>query len=176
MPIDRQPVFSALPHLEEPAHGEWLQTPDSFVPRTTAQAATIPFWTRLFRIPTPGIPGTKKPDERLTPARRPRTTNIARSANPRLTRRTVRAKPKTPTKPCQKPHRHPANRVATTAAADHAEAKNAKETTKTHRPTAKTAAKAARAVKAAKVARDANPARATKAANPAAAPCPNPPS
>ena len=172
MPIDRQPVLSALPHLEEPAPGEWLQAPDPSAPRTAAQAADIPFWTRLFRNPTPGIPGTKKPDERVTPARRQRNISIAKSANPRLMHRQVRAKPKTPTKPCQTPHRPPVNPEAATAAADHAVARIAEETTRTHpaTTTATTAAKAGSADKAT------NPANPPKAANRAAVRCQNPPS
>ena len=162
---------TTLPHLEAQARGEWMRAPDPSAPRAASQAATIPFWSRLFLSDTPGIPGTNKPDERMTAARWPRNSNIAKSASPRLTRWSVRAKPKTPTKPCQTLHRPPANPEAATAAG-RAAVRNVKETTKT-RPAVKTAAKAA---KAANLAKAANPAKAMPTANRGVARCQNPPS
>lgn len=90
----------------------------------------------------------------------------------------ARANPKTPPKPCPIQPRPHANPEAAIAAADRAEVRNAEIIT-TH-PAAKAVNLARNAILATPpatiAAKEAREAKAAKAANPAAAPCQNPPS
>lgn len=172
MPIDRQPAPHTLPHLEEPAPREWMRAPDPSVPRAAPQAAASPSWICLFRNTIPGIPGTKKPDERTAAARRPRNHSIAKSASPRIMRRQARVNPQTPPKPCPIRPNRPVNPEAAIAAADHAADKNADKITTN--PATKTANRARSASIVAHPTTIVG--KAAKATNLAAARCQNPPS
>ena len=172
MPASRQSDARAHPYFRGQAFGEWMRAPEHPVPRTTPQVAARSFWSRLFRIPLVGGPGTNKPDEGMAASRRTPLPSPATVAGSGPARRSLRAKPKPPTTTCPTPQNRPARTAAATSAvAARAAAKTAETTRTTRAVRGILAASAMPVAKEIRAAKEVNPAR--EAANHNAVRCPS---